>query len=181
MTVGDEAVGRPAEKAASSAENGGETYATATVIAAVPYTDAGTTVGAAHDYDATCGTAGAGDVVYSITPASSGFMYVSTCDPLSPANVDTKIWVVESVSLAEIACNDDDANCDTYASTLTVEVTAGLTYYIVVGAYGVGSESAFQINVDVIVPGTQWARCRSRLLSPRLTALTAPPIRWIWA
>jgi hypothetical protein len=142
-----------ADKAAASTENGGETYATATAIPAVPYCDLGTTVGAIHDYDASCGTAGAGDVVYSITPANSGVLSVTTCTAGSPAGVDTKIWVVESVSLTELACNDDDPNCAEYASTLATNVTAGLTYYIVVGAYTAASVSDFEICVDVIQPG----------------------------
>jgi hypothetical protein len=140
----------------ASAENGGETYATATVIPSVPYSDLGTTVGAAHDYDATlCGSFdGAGDVVYSITPSYDGVMYVSTCGGASPTDVDTKIWVVDAATLTEIACNDDDPDCDTYASTLTAPVVNGSTYYIVVGAYSIGAETAFEIYVDVFAPGT---------------------------
>lgn len=155
LTPEGEELGRgTADRAAASTENGGETYATATVIAAVPYSDLGTNVGAVYDYDATCGNDGAGDVVYSITPVSSGSLYVSTCNAGSPAGVDTKVWVVEDVTFTELACNDDDPDCAEYASTLTADVVAGTNYFIVVGAYAPGAESAFEIYVDVIVPGT---------------------------
>jgi len=144
---------RTTDEAATSAENGGDTYATATVIAALPYVDAGTTVGATSDYSASCGSDGAGDVVYAYTATFTGSLLASTCNSGSPSNIDSKLWVVKAIDSSSVACNDDDAyngGCmigNGYASTLIADVVAGETYYIVVGAYGAGSETAFQLRV----------------------------------
>ncbi len=59
-------------KAAASTEGGGDTYATATVIAAMPFSDIGETMTANSDYIAPCGDYdGAMDVVYSYTAAGT--------------------------------------------------------------------------------------------------------------
>ncbi|MEW5795309.1 MAG: GEVED domain-containing protein [Candidatus Zixiibacteriota bacterium] len=144
-------------KAALSANGGGDTYALATVIPAVPYSDMGTTVGFAYDYNsseacraASGGAHGAPDVVYSYTAASDGMLFVSTCQP--GTLLDSRVWVVESVSLTEVGCNDD--GCPSYASELTAPVSSGLTYFIVIGGWNAAQADVYELFVDLFAPGT---------------------------
>jgi len=143
-------------EAALSADQGGDTFATATVIPAVPYSTTGTTSGYASNYNSPAACIGAGggngapDVVYSYTAASNGMLFVSTCQPGSA--LDSRVWVVESVSLTVVGCNDDA--CPTYQSELTAPVTSGLTYYIVIGGWSAADNGAYEILVDLFLPGT---------------------------
>ena len=63
----------------ATAAGGGDTFATATVIPSLPYTDSGTTVGFANDYDPPCAHAGASDVVYRYAPAVNTCVTISLC------------------------------------------------------------------------------------------------------
>ncbi len=121
---------------------GGETIAEATVIAALPYTDAGNTCAAIDDYDEVCPYTGSTspDVVYSFAPSADVVVDVFLC----MSSYDTKVYVYEDVHTpgAPYACVDDNASCGDfntymYQSWIT-ELTfyAGHTYYIVVDGYG---------------------------------------------
>lgn len=116
---------------------GGDTIADAVPIPSLPFTDSGTTCGAANDYDVVCPYEGsvAPDVVYSFTPALSGAISVDLCG----SSYDTKVYVYDE-SLDLVACNDDyygGAPCGAYVSYIIyAEVVARLTYYIVVDGYG---------------------------------------------
>jgi hypothetical protein len=128
---------------------GGDTFGTATVIPALPYSDSGTTLGYVNDYDAVCPYSGstAPDVVYVLTPATTEAINIDLCY----SSYDTKLYVYDSLDLVNpIACNDDyyfAAPCYTYSSFLgEVGVTAGHTYYIVVDGYG-GFAGAYVLDV----------------------------------
>jgi hypothetical protein len=133
---------------------GGETIATATVIASLPYSDNGTTIGHLNDYGGDCeyGTSTAPDVVYSYTPAADGAIDVSLCHDAT--NYDTKLFIFDTptpVDGDEIACNDDFCSTisypDPYVSEVSgVPVTGGTTYYIVVDGYGT-SAGTYEISV----------------------------------
>ena len=130
---------------------GGEDCSTATVIAALPFSDTGSTAGAVDDYDEICpyDSAGSGDHVYSYTPGADGAINISLCDSI----YDTKLYVYEGTCGAYQsgvfhACTDD-AGCGItgYQSELVdVAVTGGNTYYIVVDGYG-GDTGDYVIDV----------------------------------
>jgi hypothetical protein len=134
---------------------GGETISTATLIPSLPYSDIGTTVGYADDYEGDCewGTSAAPDVVYKYTPAADAVLNISLCNDAT--DYDTKLFVFDTptpVTGDEIACSDD--MCSTilfpadYVSEITgLAVTAGTTYYIVVDGYDVES-GAYEITVE---------------------------------
>ncbi|MCD4691160.1 hypothetical protein K8S17_06820 [bacterium] len=121
---------------------GGETIATATVIAGLPYTDAGNTCVFADDYDEACPYTGSTspDCVYAFTPGVDMTVDMFLC----MSSYDTKIFVYENVHTpgAPYACIDDNGDCANfntylYQSWLTeVALFAGNTYYIVVDGYG---------------------------------------------
>ncbi len=140
-----------AAKAAASTEGGGDTYATATLIAAMPYSDIGETETANSDYIAPCGDYdGAPDVVYSYTATATGMLSLSLCN--AGTDYDTKIWVVESATLTAVGCNDDA--CPGYISELNAPVTVGLTYYIVIGGYSPADAGNYEMTADLVIPGT---------------------------
>jgi hypothetical protein len=125
---------------------GGDTCADATVISALPYSDTGSTIGFAHDYDESCPyvAPGSEDVVYSYTPTADVCVEISLCNGSA---YDTKLYVYENECQVPddgqdpYACNDDactsPAYPDPYVSRLGgVEMFSGNTYYIVIDGYG---------------------------------------------
>jgi len=142
----------------NTSRQGGDTFADATVIDALPYSNAGTTVGYANDYtmdttgvsgDLLCGwigwygsTGGAADVVYSLTLAEDTEVVVSLCG----SGYDTALGVFDAVTSSLVLGNDDFC-VDTYRSELQCTLPAG-TYYIVVDGYGT-TEGDYVINVYV--------------------------------
>jgi hypothetical protein len=116
---------------------GGETMATAYMIAALPFSDTGNTADNVNDYDAICPYSGSTspDVVYSFTPAADMVISVDLCG----SGYDTKTYVMDG-SMNLIACNDDfyfDATCGTYVSFIEQAwLTAGVEYFVVIDGYG---------------------------------------------
>jgi len=119
--------GAPGDGASDDRE-GGETYADAIAIAAVPYEDQGATCDNENDITPSCGYSIAPDVVYSFTPSLDGAFDIDLCD----SGYDT-ILEVRDDTLSPIACNDDACGLQ---STLVVELSRGRTYYIIVDGYG---------------------------------------------
>ncbi len=121
---------------------GGETIETATVIAGLPFSDAGNTCEFVHDYDESCPYAGSTspDCVYSFAAGADMLVDIFLC----MSTYDTKVFVYEDVYTPGIplACIDDSYDCEEfntymYQSWLTeVALYAGHTYYIVVDGYG---------------------------------------------
>jgi hypothetical protein len=119
---------------------GGDTFATATVIPSLPFTDIGSTCGAANDYDAVCpySWSTAPDVVYKFIPTTDMVLITAhLCDSF----YDTKVHVYQNTYTPESpwACNDDFCSGPNYPyaylSQVTFPVTAGNTYYIVIDGY----------------------------------------------
>jgi len=120
---------------------GGETMATATVIASLPYSDTGSTVGHIHDYDAVCPYTGstAPDVVYKYVAAADINITVDLC----ASTYDTKVYIFQDVVNNVVACNDD-AGCgySGWQSMIDhVDLPGGHTYYIIVDGYGTAAGS----------------------------------------
>ncbi len=141
---------------------GGEDCANATVIAALPYVDSGTTTGAVNDYDAVCPYSGgtAGDVVYAYTPAADEAVDITVCSNGGDANYDTKIYIFEGIAncgVSDYACNDDACQAASYSGgaynseLIGQALTGGNTYFIVVDGYGT-DEGDYTLSVDVGVP-----------------------------
>ena len=121
---------------------GGEDINTATVVAGLPFTDAGNTCVFVDDYDEVCPYSGSTspDCVYAFTPSADVLVDMFLC----MSSYDTKIFVYENVYTpgAPFACVDDNASCGDYNTYLyqswiqDLALVGGNTYYIVVDGYG---------------------------------------------
>lgn len=132
-------------------DQGGNDFATALPIASLPFSATGTTLGYTNNYDAVCPYTGstAPDVVYSYTPAANGVINISLCN--DPTNYDSKLYVMDAAQNV-IACNDDFCSTISYPNAYvsqvgSVNVTGGITYYIVVDGYG-SSAGNYEIYVE---------------------------------
>jgi len=131
----------------SSVMQGGDTYASATVITSLPFNAAGTTIGFNYDYDASCGVSdGAPDVVYSYTAEATGEYLISLCSEVT--DFDTRMWVVRDDGggmYTEIDCNDDGCNL---LSKVYVSIVAGSTYYIVISASCEADQGSYELSIE---------------------------------
>ncbi len=127
---------------------GGDTIENATLIAALPFNDSGTTVGYTNNYDYACSYTGSTspDVVYKFVATLDWAVDIDLCY----SSYDTKVYVYQEGVTTPIACNDDfyfAAPCYTYSSFLgDVPMTTGNTYYIVVDGYG-GASGNYVLDV----------------------------------
>jgi hypothetical protein len=120
---------------------GGDTIATATPIAGLPYSDGGNTCSYVDNYGPTCGFAGgAPDVVYSYVCTSNINVDIALCG----SAYDTELYVLMDSAANQIACNDDF--CGLQSTLQNVALTAGHTYYFVVDGYA-ASCGDYVINV----------------------------------
>jgi hypothetical protein len=121
----------------------------ATVIPSIPYTDSGTTAGQANNYSGTCVGNSAADVIYSWTPTVSESNVISLCG----SSYDTGLIIKTGGACpgtTEVGCNDDYSGCG-LGSQLTITVTAGVTYYIIVDGYS-SSSGSYALSVDHPAP-----------------------------
>ena len=156
---------------------GGECCYTATVIPSIPYSDTGSTTGAANDYDEVCpyDCSIAPDVVYSYSPPDNVVIDIDLCN----SSYDTKLYIYqnscESANL--VACNDDywygppDDDCYMYSSYLPeVELFVGNEYFFIIDGYG-PYHGNYELTIvqtgSTIPPGIdQWHQtnhCESRI------------------
>jgi hypothetical protein len=120
----------------------------------------GSTLGRANTMLLACAgadPASGGEIIYRWIPAVSGVHIIETCDMVR-TTFDTVLALRGATCAgANLACNDDIAGCGTTTdvanphrgSRLTVTVTAGSTYHLVVdgfGQYGLGS-GAFRLRI----------------------------------
>ena len=127
---------------------GGDTIEDATVIAALPYSDTGTTAGYFDDYDEVCpySISTSPDVVYAYTAPATSTMWIDLCG----SSYDTKLYVYDE-AMNLIACNDDYYTgdpCGQYVSALETEFLAGTTYYIVIDGYG-GDFGDYSLSIPI--------------------------------
>lgn len=117
---------------------GGETFATAVVIGALPYTDSGATCDNTDDIILTCLYGTSIDVVYKYTAVSSGFLSVSLCG----SAYDTGLGIFDD-AYNMLYCNDDFCGLQ---SQIDFAATAGATYYFVIDGYN-GACGSYLLNV----------------------------------
>ena len=110
------------------------------------------TTGGTGELAGTCGSTGSSpERVYAYTPARTGTAVISTCGAATA--FDTVLYVRggSCEAGAQLACNDDSGGCiigdgTGHGSRLTVSMTAGQTYWIVVDGYN-GRQGAYQLTV----------------------------------
>ena len=144
------AVDFPLDKAVTTYKQGGEDISTATVIAATPYNDVGTTAGYADDYEEGCVGApgGSADVVYSYSPAIDELVDVSLCN----SSYLTHLFIYKNAAHSDsiVACNRFSMNCTLPRSEVNeVEMLVGNTYYIIIDGEN-GDEGAYDIDVTSV-------------------------------
>ena len=123
--------------------------ATVAVLGANPFDN---TFAATEFADPTCGFQGIAflkDVWFTFTPATSGFYNLETCSGATPFDTGIEVWDGCPVKGGMmLACNDDGAGCPAFASSLDVDMTAGVTYTIRVGGWD-GDAGATDLNISV--------------------------------
>ncbi len=147
-------------------DEGGENCTSAFQINALPFCDSGNTSDNVNDYvppvDHRCGPDPAGDpvqgsgkdVVYVYTPTASELVSVSLCG----SSFDTYLHIYAnscpgSENAVQVCCNDDNSGtCPNGSSNLTsccpaLQLTGGVTYYIVVDGWTATSGGNYQITV----------------------------------
>lgn len=125
----------PHGEAGPRSRTAGEDIATAIPIPGLPFYDAGNTCAFLDDYDEVCPYTGstAPDVVYALPGWSAGWVHIRLCS----SGYDTKVFVYENEWPNLVACNDDACGSLGWRSEiLTLPLTAGSTYYVVVDGYG---------------------------------------------
>jgi len=135
----------------------------------------GTTTGTSSSLTSSCNAGNtAPEKVYTWTPAISGTAVIETCST-TQTTYDTVLYLRRGACLgAEVACNDDTTGCGTTTdvtnphrgSRLTVAVTAGQTYYLIVDGW-LGNKGAFRLSV--VAPTT------STTTTSTTTTTTLPP------
>ena len=110
------------------------------VLPAAGGTFTGTTTGASVLAGSCASSNQAPEVVFAWTPATSGLAAINTCG--GGTTYDTVMYVRNgSCGASDAVCNDDTAGCTTgepsqyHRSQVTLSVTAGQTYMIVVDGY----------------------------------------------
>ena len=131
-----------------------------TVIPSLPYTDAGTTAGMTDDYNSPMCFIGSGsDVVYEYTATEDGDHTVSLCG--SSFDTGLHVWTGGACpGTTEVACNDDYCGL---SSQVTVAMTTGTTYYIVVDAC-CGGSGDYTLNVTAPAPPAPGKDCTDPVL-----------------
>ena len=84
---------------------------------------------------------------YTYVATETGTLTVSTCNT---ASYDTKIafFSGDCSSLVYLACDDDGVGCATLTSEMTVSVSQGSSYYLLLGGYGAASRGTGTVNLS---------------------------------
>ena len=138
-------------------QGGGETCATATSIASIPFVGIGTTSGSNDDLFASCpdvsNTGGAPDEVYTYTTDSS-FEYInaSLCEAIT--DYDSQLYIFENNCLSTpVWCQEDGCESPAYSSPYNSRIDAvvlqpNTTYYFVIDGYSSGSHGNYQLDLN---------------------------------
>lgn len=115
------------------------------VITEIPFYDTGSTVGLANDFSpiSPCNSTNAPDVVYEFTPTVSDFYNIS----LMGSSYDTYLYVHTlgaCPGLFSVGCNDDSS--PSFQSYLSLFLTAGQVYYIIVDGYN-NNAGSYVLNI----------------------------------
>ncbi len=131
-----------------------------TVIGGVPYSDGGTTVGFANNYNpiSDCAFSDASDVVYEFTPQVTQTYNIS----LLGSSYDTYLHVNTNggcPGTTQVACNDDYFSLQSFVSVI---LNGGQTYYIIVDGFDVASGN-YVLNItdncDVVCQPSDVLEC----------------------
>ena len=101
--------------------------------------------------------------VYAWTPSHSGQATIHTCSPNT--RIDTNVYVSTSHDgTGQIACDDDTPGCpiwngQEWGTRLTVNVTAGTTYYIYVDSAAPDQTDEFSLTVVPPPPAPPLSSC----------------------
>jgi len=143
-------------KASGAFAGGGEDPATATVIASLPYTDAGTLTGTtADDYPLDCGFGdpGDGDLFYKYTATYDVWIDISMCNTDNPyKDFVVGLWEGDpSDGGTMVACDEDACVAPDWGSPhlQSYQLTTGTDYYIQIKGWGIGDGNYV---LDVVDP-----------------------------
>ena len=143
LTSGKAAITTPAIAA-------GDTCANATIInaTALPFTEEASSEGANNDIDPTnggCANGGGSDVVYAFTPAVTGIYSLG----VTPTNTtfDPSLYIVTDCSNAASCVAGANANAVGKGEVLTVSLSSGTQYFIVVDSPFAGGAGAFHFSL----------------------------------
>lgn len=119
-------------------DQGGETFATATLIPALPYNDFGQTFGTNNDYYEDCMLPGpdmAGDVVYRYNAPVTQAVDISLCG--GPPGFDARLYVYENAYTPgnPYACSDDACNL-IQPEIVALTLHSANAYYLVIDGWG---------------------------------------------
>lgn len=97
-------------------------------------------------------------VWYQFVPAQTGVVTLSTAG----SDYDTVMGVYTGTcgALTPLACDDDEPGVKTVTSALALNVTAGVTYYVQVGAYSVTGGGSMRLEYHFGPPCTTIAAAR---------------------
>lgn len=141
--------------AADKLRQGGDTIASPLSIPEVPYTDTGTTVGYADDYEVGCGfdPDGSPDVVYSFIPPAAGYYTFDLCG----SAYDAKLGLAD-YNGDVFACNDDQdafalegSACELDSKLADVWCDNHNVYYVIIDGY-LGDAGAYTLAVTATTP-----------------------------
>lgn len=136
----------------------GYNCATPIAVGALPYSTTNDTANFGDVVDGTPGATNCGstsnylngnDVFYSFTPTESG----TATFTLTPSGTYSGIFVYDSCASIGQACVAGAANAGTAPRVLTVTVTAGTTYYIVISTWPAPQTTAYQLDINMATAG----------------------------
>jgi len=134
----------------SGACTGGSDSSNPEAVTAIPFSGAGTTADACHNYTLDCelgAGGGAPDYWYLVSLDTTVFFEVwTTCDTL---DIDTRIAVVDT-NLNQVYCNDDDTACASGQSSITRAFLYPGDYYVIVEGADTTS-GTYEIHMDTTV------------------------------
>ncbi len=136
----------------------GETCANPFLMEGVSFSASASTVGASGNYGYAAGEcpgessgwgAGSSDHVYAATPSFDGTWLVT----LTGASFDSNLYVVtdcDDIGNSCVAANDEV--CSSCTESVTVDATAGTTYYVIVDGWNNSSNTAgdYTLTVDLV-------------------------------
>jgi len=146
-----------ADQALCEATQDGETCTNALPIAGVPFSGTGDTTGFNNDYGYSSGQCpgegtwgnGAPDTAYSFTPTVDGTYDIT----LTGAGFDSTLYVVtDCTDIANTCLGADEDICSSCTESLSLDLTAGTTYFIIVDGFSNTSatnDGAYTLTVDL--------------------------------
>ncbi|MDE0960377.1 MAG: hypothetical protein OSB09_06320 [Planctomycetota bacterium] len=100
------------------------------------------------------------DVWFEFTPSVDAVAEIHTCGVAGDLDTDLVVYEgFDCTALTEIACNGDSvilAGCQGFYSHVQfVQLSAGLTYKLRVGAWGAGGTGTGTITINMVIPGVE--------------------------